>query len=214
MKLSVLIIAILLPFFILILSLNLHIYNDKFYINEFEKNNVYDAIDKNNVLDNYRILMEYFKGKNNLDESFFNEKEKAHLLDVRQLITTTRSLFYLSLATLIFATSYLAYKRKFNELVAGMLTGSIIGILLLLLLFLIVSINFNFAFIAFHLGVFSNDLWLLNPEIDNLIIMFPQGFFYDSVAAILVTSMVIYIVIFLPSLWLFIRSSVKNKHLS
>ena len=40
-------------------------------------------------------------------------------------------------------------------------------------------LGFDRLFLRFHLISFSNTLWMLNPN-DSLILMFPQGFFYDA----------------------------------
>ena len=38
----------------------------------------------------------------------------------------------------------------------------------------------GYEFRYFHLISFTNDLWILDPRRDYLIMMFPQGFFFDS----------------------------------
>ena len=43
-----------------------------------------------------------------------------------------------------------------------------------------VLINFDFVFTRFHFLSFANDLWMLDPRTDNLIIMFPQRFFFEA----------------------------------
>jgi len=69
--------AVIVTLTIVFVSLNVHIYNEDFYFSEFEKNGVYDEIGKEQVLENYDLLMGYFKNENNLKDSFFNEKESA-----------------------------------------------------------------------------------------------------------------------------------------
>ena len=41
-------------------------------------------------------------------------------------------------------------------------------------------IDFNWLFTQFHLLSFSNDFWLLDPATDYLIMLFPEGFWYDT----------------------------------
>lgn len=45
-------------------------------------------------------------------------------------------------------------------------------------------LDFEAVFIQFHLLSFTNDLWLLDPDRDYLIMMFPAGFFLDATLAI------------------------------
>ena len=44
--------------------------------------------------------------------------------------------------------------------------------------------DFDAAFIAFHQALFTNDLWLLDPDTDLLIRMLPEGFFADMAGRI------------------------------
>ena len=49
-----------------------------------------------------------------------------------------------------------------------------------MMIFVVASLfNFDRLFLQFHLLSFSNDLWLLDPSRDYLIMLFPQGFWYD-----------------------------------
>ena len=41
-------------------------------------------------------------------------------------------------------------------------------------------LNFDQLFLQFHLFSFTNELWQLDPTKDYLIMLFPQGFFYDA----------------------------------
>ncbi len=44
--------------------------------------------------------------------------------------------------------------------------------------------DFNWLFTQFHLLSFSNDFWLLDPSTDYLIMLFPEGFWFDAVIVI------------------------------
>jgi integral membrane protein (TIGR01906 family) len=41
-------------------------------------------------------------------------------------------------------------------------------------------LDFDRFFLQFHLISFANDLWQLDPTKDYLIMLFPQGFWYDA----------------------------------
>ena len=41
-------------------------------------------------------------------------------------------------------------------------------------------LNFDRLFLRFHLLSFTNKLWILDPARDYLIMLFPQGFWYDA----------------------------------
>ena len=119
----------------------------------------------------------------------FNSKEKAHMVDVKNLFTLGKRvnsiLFIVLLLILIF---YLAYDKK------GMrkyfLKFSAISLAIILGVWLIIAIlamiDFAAFWTTFHKIFFRNDLWLLNPSTDLLIRMMPQRFFVRIVIHILI----------------------------
>ncbi len=46
------------------------------------------------------------------------------------------------------------------------------------------AVDFSSAFTFFHETLFTNDLWLLNPETDLLLRLLPEQFFADIAATI------------------------------
>jgi uncharacterized membrane protein len=44
---------------------------------------------------------------------------------------------------------------------------------------------------------FSNNLWLLDPQKDYLIMMFPEGFFNDAAISLVITIMMEAVIIFI-----------------
>ena len=50
------------------------------------------------------------------------------------------------------------------------------------------AIAFPWLFWIFHLVSFSNDLWLLDPRTDYLLIMFPLGFWFDATMRVAATA--------------------------
>ena len=41
-------------------------------------------------------------------------------------------------------------------------------------------LDFSELFTRFHFVAFTNELWMLDPATDYLIMLFPEGFWYDS----------------------------------
>ena len=113
----------------------------------------------------------------------FNEREVAHLKDVKGLIWLN---YRLLLATLIYALVYtgvslLWHKRRYwHRLAWGMVGGGSLTLALILALGLGALLNFDQLFLQFHLISFTNELWQLDPTKDYLIMLFPQGFWYDA----------------------------------
>ncbi len=113
----------------------------------------------------------------------FNQREVAHLKDVKELI---RLDYWVLLGTLIYALGYAGVsllwlrKRYWRGLVWGVVGGSGITLAVMLALGLGALLNFDQLFLQFHLISFTNELWMLDPTKDYLIMLFPQGFWYDA----------------------------------
>ena len=189
-------IIVALPFFVLLLNLNLQAFNEKFYLKEFEDNEVYEDVGRDLTIGNYKLLIGYFKNENGLEMSFFNDKEKMHLADVKSLISLSRILLYISIAVLMLAIIFLAYKKNLVDLRMGLMIGSFLAAMIIVLISLLILFDFGSLFLNFHFAFFSNDLWQLNPATDRLIQMFPEEFFFDAAINVLINSFVTVIVVF------------------
>lgn len=123
---------------------------------------------------------------NGEEREFFNDREKAHMVDVQNLFIG--GLLMRRIVLLIFALAVVAmikmkadWKRLLpKSFLIGL--GAFIGITAGAGL-LFVS-DFNKYFTMFHEIFFDNDLWLLDPRTDLLIRMLPEGFFMDMVIRI------------------------------
>ncbi|MDI6815349.1 MAG: TIGR01906 family membrane protein [Dehalococcoidales bacterium] len=111
----------------------------------------------------------------------FNQREVAHLRDVKELIWLN---YRFLLATLIYALTYagvsLFWRKDWQRLALGVVGGSGITLALILALGLGMLLNFDQLFWQFHIITFANELWQLDPTKDYLIMLFPQGFWYDA----------------------------------
>ncbi len=141
--------------------------------------------------------------------TLFNEREVIHLKDVKALVR----LDYLALAIaglycLVFAAVALwwrppTYRR---ELALAGMGGSLLGAALLAVMGIMALSDFSGFWWRFHLLSFANDLWLLDPSRDYLIMMFPEGFWYDSVLIIAGLTAFLILLIGLLS-WLYLRKT-------
>ena len=116
-------------------------------------------------------------------DSPFNQREKAHMADVRRLfqagLKARAAAAGVGLA-LLGAALLLGRRRVRRQ-----------GVLLALCLMTAAGVvaapllwraDFNALFIRFHQLIFANDLWLLNPATDALIRMLPEPFFEGMAA--------------------------------
>jgi len=159
------------------------IFNEEFYLKEHEKNNV-PLQDSTDMTKN---LISYLQGHEEL--KFFNDKEKLHLEDVKDLVFKG-FIVYFSLIAIFMITLIFLYDKNFTKTLSKVLTWSSIIIIGFSVLSFALSRYFNYFFIKFHHVFFDNDLWLLNPTTDMLIILLPEQFFIDFVVAVFVKSLI------------------------
>ena len=182
--------------FIVLIGFRLTVFDKGFYFKQYEQNKVnYPHAELSENTDN---LLDYLNGGHDLAGAFFSEKEKIHLRDVKAIITKLILLFYASSALSMSIIAYCIYKKEPFHL--PIKYSALSAISFFLILFVLLVSNFEGLFLNFHLISFSNDLWQLNPQTDNLINMFPQQFFYNAAIRISVISITMAVILLLMSL--------------
>lgn len=117
----------------------------------------------------------------------YNQREVAHMADVKLLVQGVDQLRKASLAILLatlgigLVLGKRAYLGRFGGVLfrGGLLTvaiGVVAGVGSLF--------DFDQLFLQFHMLSFSNDLWMLNPRTDFLLMMYPSEFFRDATLGI------------------------------
>ena len=113
----------------------------------------------------------------------FNQREVVHLKDVKGLI---RLDYWALLGTLIYVLGYTGVslfrqrREGWQRLAWRVVSGSSLTLTLMLALGLGMLLGFDQLFLQFHLLSFANDFWQLDPTRDYLVILFPQGFWFDA----------------------------------
>ena len=76
---------------------------------------------------------------------------------------------------------FIIRRRRYRDLFQGIfIGGSIILALIVALGVGALTGGFDDMFFRFHFLAFTNDLWLLDPSRDYLIMLFPEGFWFDT----------------------------------
>ena len=199
-------ISIFLSIILILSGFRLIIFNENLYKKEFNKYNIYSNFDSKNVVDkNLNLLINYLKNKDSkLETDFFNKKEKVHLNDVKNLIQKLIFLFYSFITLLILIISYFIYKKRYKFILKFLILASVFTMFFILMFYLLILFNFDDTFTYFHLISFDNNIWLLDPETDNLIKMFPQEIFFDMTKIAIFYSFFISFVILIIS-YLFLK---------
>lgn len=115
--------------------------------------------------------------------SLYKEREILHMVDVKALMQAVFAITRWSgvALLLLLAVGLLVLKEQVFPLLLRSLQWSAIGTGAFLVVFGgTAAIDFGWLFTQFHFLSFANDLWLLDPYNDYLIIMFPQQFFFEA----------------------------------
>lgn len=133
------------------------------------------------------LLVEYLKGNidspnthttaRGRDGLLYGEREIIHLEDVRDLFDLSRAIQRVSAFLSMLIVAAAIWKRETRAVARGALLGGLGIVCLLGLTALVVATDFERYFIIFHELSFSNDLWMLDPDTEFLIRMFPEQFF-------------------------------------
>jgi len=117
---------------------------------------------------------------------FFNDREKAHMIDVKNLFLGGMDLRLGAGVALIVCLVILIFSRAdWKKILPKSILLGVSGFVVLLGIFAgLIATNFNKYFVMFHEIFFDNDLWILDWRTDLLIRMLPEGFFFDMVVRI------------------------------
>jgi len=126
-----------------------------------------------------------------LNLPILSEREQLHMRDVHALIGLARhgyQLFVPMAAALAVSIAWTGarVRRRHRVVLLGALCG--VGVLAACALGLelaLRAVGFEALFVGMHRVLFTNDLWLLNPETDVLIRMMPRTLFENAGVAVL-----------------------------
>lgn len=184
---------------LLISSFEIAAYSDfGWYEKEYEKYDVLTDLEMemSDVMEVTEEMMKYLRGDredlvvnttvDGVEREFFNDREKAHMVDVLNLflggllLRRIGAVLVLGTITLIVLTKGDWKKILPKSFLIG--TGCFIGVTAIA--GIAFMSDFNKYFVMFHHIFFDNDLWLLDPATDLMIRMLPEGFFLDMVVRI------------------------------
>ena len=176
------------------------------------------GIERNELIRAGELFRDYFNNEqsnlevrvvqNGVLRNIYNAKEIAHMVDVKNLvqgvfnIQTYLGVFLAISITLGFLIYRANWPRMLGELIA---LGGMLTLALVVLVGLLSLVGFDKLFLAFHIISFDNDLWQLDPRQDMLLIMFPQGFFFDATMWIVGATVFQAIILCLYKCWLWTK---------
>ena len=121
------------------------------------------------------------------DTPYFNEKECMHMADCQKLFIAGYAIrrYCIIACVVILLVLILMFRKNISEvlhsLAVGTLAATISFTAIAAILAALIAANFNKYFTLFHLIFFDNDLWLLDPTKERLLMIMPTGYFIDCV---------------------------------
>ncbi|MBE5799526.1 MAG: DUF1461 domain-containing protein [Clostridiales bacterium] len=128
----------------------------------------------------------FMAGETDAQPDVLNEKEQQHMRDVRGLTQAAAGISktYLTLAVaLAVVTAWTGAKLKrrvLPRLIGGLSAVTVIMIIVQNIMNQVTAGGFEMLFVQMHEAIFTNDLWLMDPNTDILIRMMPQPLFEQA----------------------------------
>ena len=198
-----------------------------YYENEYTKYHVTEQVhmEMDDLLYVTDEMMSYLRGNRDdlhiptvvdgVSREFFNEREIAHMEDVRGLFLGAIALRRICLLLAVVCVGILiALHAPIRRLLPRALcAGTLLFLALTAVLAGIISTDFTKYFVIFHKIFFNNDLWILDPSTDLLINIVPEPFFMDTAARIGITFCLMTAALFLICIFFIRFDSRKSRRL-
>ena len=117
------------------------------------------------------------------ERDLFNHREVLHMYDVKRLIW---GVYGVGAAAALYLLGFLCVGLRLEgraigpRAARGAVWGAGLTVCVVVLVGLLSVTGFDSLFLFFHEVSFSNDFWMLDPRRDFLVMMFPQGFWFDA----------------------------------
>ena len=211
------------PFIIYVFNINPVVFDKGLYKQEFLKYNVYNNFgnyDIENINDDVLDYLQFEKNNKLIQNDFFNEREKTHLLDVKNLISKIFAIYYFSVILFFILLILLILLLNFNfrkiakRFSIILLIGSFLTLLDAAAFFLLSNFNFDFVFDVFHKTFFSPGTFTFNPEFENMVVLYPENLFFDFLIKIIlnvILSSIIVLFLSLTAIFIFFRQNFSKN---
>ena len=196
-------------FGLLVTMFNLAVFNERFFETQYKALNTAESMnmsDEDLMLATHTLL-DYLQNKRDdinvevvvegKNVPMFNQKEIDHMVDVKDLFTGLNSLQMAAYVIFIILIVALTITNRMSSLTNSIYRA--LGVYLFVIggIALYAFIDFSGFWVIFHKVLFSNDLWLLNPNTDRMINMFPEVFFNRLVIRVMIHFVIVFVVMYI-----------------
>jgi integral membrane protein (TIGR01906 family) len=124
--------------------------------------------------------------KNGHEIPLFKEKEINHMRDVRELVRLDYKIMAITFVIDLIIVLLFIIKKQYRHLSQGLIGSGIFTFAFVAIIGIVMLIDFDDLFILFHYISFDNMDWLLDPTTDYLVMMYPDGFWFMALGAVIV----------------------------
>ena len=218
--------AISLILILLITSVDFNCFNKNFFAKEYTELNTAQTLGMTEEDLNTATftLLDYLKGDRDdikveiqvkgTKTDAFNAREASHMVDVRGLYEFAILVRYISigilLASIVFMIAY-AKTGAFTHLSIAYMKTAVLFAVFIGMVGVWALADFDAFWTAFHRIAFRNDLWLLNPNTDLMINLFPSAFFSKLVFRIIAGFVISFAALFSVS-YFYLRHKLRKVH--
>lgn len=194
-------VSIFIALFIVLLNVKILVQDENFYHKEFKKYNVYDTLKEYDIDKINKETVGFLLSKNGLPQNFYTQREISHLYDVKEIIGKGQILFLFSTVIILFFVIFLLiYFKKMKKAPDFVFLSIAIGCAFVLLfsffIFVSIKLNFNLSFDVFHTIFFEKNSYIFNPENEKIVLLYPEGLFYDAGQKIILNSALFSFILF------------------
>ncbi len=176
MKPLSLILIVLTPIVIFLSVLQFVALNQSWYERQFVIHNTYEELGQTRVKQQTVNLFAFLKNTEPLTTSFYTERERVHLADVKKLYQLSLGVIALLFGVWVVCLALLIRNNR-EALASVLIRGGGAALLTYSIAGAIAYLAFDQIFLLFHQMIFSNDFWQLNPATEKLIVLFPPELF-------------------------------------
>lgn len=181
-NLSKIFLVLILPFLIFLLVFNFTVFSNSFFKNAFSKYGVYDKFSNAEAM--HQKVIDFIEGKSGELPANFNDRERQHLDDVKNVISALTITLYIIIALFVILLFISSFMLKINSSIINfvgkvLMWGGILTVAAALLLFIAVKIDFGPTFESMHQMFFQKGTYLFDPAKESIVNLYPEQLFMD-----------------------------------
>ena len=177
------------------------VFDLNYYQNQYDLINFNQKISKSAAIVQVKDLYDYLNGAKDQVSFTYTNRELLHLSDIKNIIFYLKLTATISTILTIVLLLKIYQKTGIKSVLETLLWSNLFSLIIYFLLTIGFVTGFDQLFLLFHQIMFRNDYWLLDPETEILINLFPPQFFANLAIKILKTLIfvnIISIILLLP----------------